>query len=89
MTPERSRLNKHPFTVVGIKPPDFQAGECGYERDAVQHISGVSSRGALGGVFQLRDGTRLQVVGVVEDGKYMNLTEERRRRCISSSCRRR
>jgi len=31
---------------------------------------------AVGGHFKLRDGTRIQVVGVVEDGKYLNLTED-------------
>jgi ABC-type antimicrobial peptide transport system permease subunit len=31
---------------------------------------------ALGHYYKLRDGTRMQVVGVVEDGKYLSLTEE-------------
>jgi predicted permease len=31
---------------------------------------------AIGGYFKMRDGTRIQVVGIVEDGKYMNLTED-------------
>jgi predicted permease len=31
---------------------------------------------AIGRYFKLRDGTRIQVVGVAEDGKYQNLTEE-------------
>jgi hypothetical protein len=31
---------------------------------------------AMGGYFKLRDGTRVQVVGVVEDGKYLSLTED-------------
>ncbi len=35
-----------------------------------------SATSAIGGRFKLRDGTRVQVVGVVEDGKYMNLTED-------------
>jgi hypothetical protein len=35
-----------------------------------------SMANALDGYFKLRDGTRIQVVGIVEDGKYMNLTEE-------------
>jgi predicted permease len=30
---------------------------------------------ALGRYFKMQDGTRVQVVGVVEDGKYMTLTE--------------
>ena len=32
--------------------------------------------GALGRRFQLEDGTRVAVVGVVEDGKYFSLTED-------------
>ena len=35
-----------------------------------------SVTGALGGFFKRRNGTRIQVVGVVEDGKYLNLTED-------------
>jgi predicted permease len=31
---------------------------------------------ALGRYYKLRDGTRIQVAGIVEDGKYMNLTED-------------
>jgi predicted permease len=31
---------------------------------------------AMGRYYKLRDGTRTQVVGIVEDGKYMNLTED-------------
>jgi predicted permease len=31
---------------------------------------------AVGGYFKQRDGTRIQVVGVVEDGKYNTLTED-------------
>jgi predicted permease len=31
---------------------------------------------AIGRDFKVRSGTRIQVVGVVEDGKYMNLTED-------------
>jgi len=30
---------------------------------------------ALGGHFKLADGTRIQVVGIAEDGKYLSLTE--------------
>ncbi len=33
---------------------------------------------AMGGYFKRRDGTRIQVVGIVEDGKYLNLTENQR-----------
>ena len=31
---------------------------------------------AMGASYKLQDGTRVQVVGVVEDGKYMSLTED-------------
>ena len=31
---------------------------------------------AVGRYFKLRDGTRVQVVGMVEDGKYLSLTED-------------
>jgi predicted permease len=34
-----------------------------------------STGAAVGGYFKKRDGERVQVVGVVEDGKYENLTE--------------
>ena len=33
---------------------------------------------ALGGYFKIQNGTRIQVVGVAEDGKYENLTEDHR-----------
>jgi hypothetical protein len=36
-----------------------------------------SVRNALGGHYKMQDGRRLEIVGVVEDGKYMNLTEDR------------
>ncbi len=35
-----------------------------------------STAAAVDAHFKLRDGTRVQVVGVVEDGKYLNLTED-------------
>ena len=35
-----------------------------------------STSQAVGGNFKLRDGARVQVVGVVEDGKYESLTED-------------
>ncbi|MBV8832940.1 MAG: ABC transporter permease, partial [Acidobacteriaceae bacterium] len=35
-----------------------------------------SVNAALGGFYKLQDGTRVQVVGIVEDGKYMSLTED-------------
>src|SRR5262252_1173276 len=31
---------------------------------------------AVGGYYKMRDGTRIQVVGVVEDGKYLSPTED-------------
>jgi predicted permease len=35
-----------------------------------------TSTSAIGRYFRTRDGTRIQVVGIVEDGKYRSLTEE-------------
>ena len=35
-----------------------------------------STANALGAFFKLRDGSRVQVVGVAEDGKYESLTED-------------
>jgi len=35
-----------------------------------------SVNNAIGRYYKLRDGTRIQVVGIVEDGKYVSLTEE-------------
>jgi predicted permease len=35
-----------------------------------------SVTGAIGRLYKLKDGTRVQVVGVVEDGKYLSLTED-------------
>ncbi|HEV2280150.1 MAG TPA: ABC transporter permease [Acidobacteriaceae bacterium] len=35
-----------------------------------------SINGALGKYFELKDGRRVQVVGVMEDGKYLSITEE-------------
>jgi predicted permease len=35
-----------------------------------------STASAVGAHFKLRDGSRVQVVGVVEDGKYMSLAED-------------
>jgi len=37
-----------------------------------------SATDAVGKYFKKRDGTRAQVVGIVEDGKYLNLTEATR-----------
>jgi predicted permease len=44
-------------------------------REFARKIFGSTSN-AVGRRFKLRDGTRVQVVGVVEDGKYINLTED-------------
>jgi predicted permease len=35
-----------------------------------------SESNALGGYYKMPDGTRIQVVGIVEDGKYGSITEE-------------
>jgi MacB-like periplasmic core domain len=35
-----------------------------------------SVNGAIGHYYKMRDGTRIQIVGVTEDGKYDNLTED-------------
>ncbi|HEV8338015.1 MAG TPA: ABC transporter permease [Candidatus Polarisedimenticolia bacterium] len=43
-------------------------------REFARRIFG-SPGDALGGYFKRRDGTRIQVVGIVEDGKYESLTE--------------
>jgi ABC-type antimicrobial peptide transport system permease subunit len=44
-------------------------------REFARKIFG-SARNAVGARFKLRDGTRVEVAGVVEDGKYMSLTED-------------
>ena len=35
-----------------------------------------AGKDAVGQYFKLQDGTRVQIVGLVEDGKYLNLTED-------------
>jgi predicted permease len=35
-----------------------------------------AATGAIGRYYKMRDGTRIQVVGIVEDGKYLSLTED-------------
>ena len=35
-----------------------------------------SADSAIGNLFKLKDGTRIEVVGIAEEGKYYNLTEE-------------
>jgi predicted permease len=44
-------------------------------RDFAGKVLG-SMTNAVGRYFKLQDGTRVQVVGVVEDGKYLSLTED-------------
>ncbi len=44
-------------------------------RDFASRIFG-SVTNAVGRYFKLQDGTRVQVVGIVENGKYLSLTEE-------------
>jgi predicted permease len=44
-------------------------------REFARKIFG-STGNAVDGHFKLRDGTRVEVVGVVEDGKYMHITED-------------
>src|SRR5262249_10118685 len=43
-------------------------------RDFAGRLFG-SVTNAIGRYFTLQDGTRIQIVGVVEDGKYLSLTE--------------
>jgi predicted permease len=38
----------------------------------------ASQTNAVGGYYKMRDGTRVQVVGIAEDGKYESLTEDPR-----------
>ena len=44
-------------------------------REFARRIFG-SEASALGGWYKLKDGTRIQVVGIAEDGKYGSLTED-------------
>jgi predicted permease len=44
-------------------------------REFARRMFGSASN-ALGRSYKLRDGTRIEVVGVVEDGKYTSLTED-------------
>jgi predicted permease len=44
-------------------------------REFARKIFG-SVKNAIGGYFKMPDGTRIQVVGVAEDGKYASLTED-------------
>ena len=44
-------------------------------REFARKIFG-SVANAMGGYYKMEDGTRIQVVGVVEDGKYLNIAED-------------
>ena len=44
-------------------------------REFARRIFGSASN-AIGRYYKMQDGTRVQVVGIVEDGKYVNLTED-------------
>ena len=44
-------------------------------REFAKEIFG-SVNGSLGGYCKMQDGSRVQVVGVVEDGKYLSITED-------------
>jgi predicted permease len=44
-------------------------------REFARKVMG-SEMGAVGAYFKMLDGTRIQVVGVVEDGKYKTITED-------------
>jgi predicted permease len=44
-------------------------------REFASRIFGSPAR-AIGGFFKIEDGTRVQVVGIVEDGKYKGITED-------------
>jgi predicted permease len=44
-------------------------------REFATNIFGTVT-GAIGRLYKLKDGTRVQVVGVVEDGKYLSVTED-------------
>ena len=41
----------------------------------------------MGGYFKMQDGTRIQVVGIVEDGKYQTLTEDQQPAMFFPFCR--
>jgi hypothetical protein len=42
----------------------------------------------VGGYYKMKDGTRIQVVGIVEDGKYFNLAEDPQPAMFLPSCNR-
>jgi predicted permease len=44
-------------------------------REFAREVFGSVTR-AMGGYYKMEDGTRVQVVGIVEDGKYLSLTED-------------
>jgi hypothetical protein len=47
-------------------------------REFASKIFGSPAK-AMGGFFKIQDGTRIQVVGIVEDGNYKGITEDPRR----------
>jgi ABC-type lipoprotein release transport system permease subunit len=53
-------------------------------REFARKIFG-SVTGAVGGFCRMQDGKRLQVVGIVEDGKYLSLNEDRQPAIFLSS----
>jgi predicted permease len=55
-------------------------------REFARRIFG-SVPNAMGRYYRLQDGTRVQVVGVVEDGKYLSLTEDQQPAMFLSSVR--
>jgi predicted permease len=59
-----SRHDDHDAPPVAVVNREF----------ATKMFGSVSN--AVGGHFKMRNGTRVQVVGVVEDGKYISLTED-------------
>ena len=59
------------------------SGQDSKDTPRVAVVNGVFARrlfgsadSAIGHLFKLKDGTRVEVVGIAEDGKYDNLTEE-------------
>ncbi len=46
-------------------------------REFARKVFGSEAK-AVGGYYKRRSGARFQVVGIVEDGKYLNLTEDQR-----------
>jgi hypothetical protein len=55
---------------------DAQAPSVAVVNQTLARVLFGSTERALGGFFKQHDGTRTQVVGIVEDGKYENLNED-------------